>query len=177
MPKFVARMSRHPVKLMLVAVAATATPFVVASLRSDVATTKVLDSMSTTIAPTTAILKAETAVIQTPNGCFGIAAQMLASELSVKALKSHYANVAQPEHRASVVSHSMAWSSLGDFWIGDLSSDRAPVRVAPKSDIGMPTLVRHLLSQWTILPSGVRRVVLYRTFPLDGTLDLRCIGA
>jgi hypothetical protein len=40
----------------------------------------------------------------------------------------------------------------------------------------MPHLVRRLLSQWTVLPAGVRRIVVFRSFAIDTTLDPRCLG-
>ncbi len=111
------------------------------------------------------MLKVATTVGDGARGCRGLAAKVLATELSVSRVSAFYAEraPAQVDHELS-----LAWSDAGGI-------HHRPAAPGAAATEGAPAAVEKLLVEFAFLPDGVHRVVLYEQAPVPGGLDPRCL--
>ncbi len=139
------------------------TPSAVAYVRHDLVAGEELEGLARRLPERTVVLDTALDVGRADGECRVMVAKVLGTELGVGQVAAFVA-AQEPAH---VEATSVAWAEPGAFRHRRLTASMA----AP---VPLPAAVERQLSRWMAIPPGVRRVVLYRTRPLDAEADPRC---
>jgi hypothetical protein len=142
------------------------TPGLLDYARHELEAKSELDALTQRLPARTVVLDTAAEVGRTEGACQLLVASVLGTELGVAQVADFAASAAPLRADATRV----AWAEPGAF------RHRA-VRSPHPDGAPIPAVVEHQLSRWLALPAGVRRVVLYRTEPLDAGHDPRCLGS
>lgn len=102
----------------------------------------------------TELLRVELAITRQADRCVLFAGHVLATQLSVEELGRAFSSRAD----------GLVWAAPGRF---PASTPEGKERQAPAPAVA-------LLTQWAIVPEGVRRVVVFREVPVRSRWDPRC---
>ena len=156
--------SKRPVALAIAALAlAVSAPLLHRLVANDLAAERVLGELLSELPPKTQVLKVKTDVDSADSTCRLLAAKVLATELRPREIVRHL-TVPDGDRRELW----MAWAIPGRFVASRVISGRLGADEPP------PPAVEKLLSQWMIVPDGVRRVVVYGTRPAKSLGEARC---
>lgn len=157
------RAGRHAVAVVLALALAAAAPILHRVVANDLAASRALGDLVTPLPPKTQVLKVATDVGLRDGVCQLLAAKVLATELAPEELARRLTAPASLDQELWV-----AWAAPGRFTAspvdtGELATPRRP-----------PRAVEKLLSQWMVLPDGVRRIAVFATQPAPSLAEARC---
>ena len=151
------------VALGAASVALGVSPIAYGYLSNDATLSRQRDELATELPEKTSLLKARIGGLPTTSSCRGIAAKMLASELTAERIGEHFSRTAV----------SVAWRQGEKFLLREPGQPE-PREVAGDDPSELPATAHKLLIQHAFLAPGVKRYVVFETFELGSRLDPRC---